>query len=383
MQKQGWRVRLGGLLCLVAVVALALSLAACGGDDDSDSASEATSSSSDAGVAEAKEKISGFIGKPSPFPVTEKLERVPEGATIAYVDCGTPVCALIRKLASSAAKTMGVKLSVVKAGTQANEAANGLNTVISQEPDAVIVTALDTQLWKNQLETLQDMDIPVVTLGNSTAQDYGVVSPQGGKAQSTRDGALMADYVAANWGPDAKVVFYETPELSFTQVLLDAFTSELEEVCPNCSVRTAEVPVASIGNKAPSQVVSDLQANPDTDVAIFGTDEIQLGLPAALKTAGLEVKTLGYNPAPGNLEYIKNGQETAGLSSDLPVSSWTLVDQAARLIIGQELSGDEAKGIGDVQFLTQEDITFDPSNGWTGYPDFAERFATLWGVKAN
>jgi ribose transport system substrate-binding protein len=49
-------------------------------------------------------------------------------------------------------------------------------------------------------------------------------------------------------------------------------------------------------------------------------------------------------------------------------------------MVGQELTGDEAKGISPLQFLKQEDITFDPSKGWTGYPDFAQRFAKLWGV---
>ena len=50
---------------------------------------------------------------------------------------------------------------------------------------------------------------------------------------------------------------------------------------------------------------------------------------------------------------------------------WTIVDQAAREMTGQPLAGNEAKGLGVVQFLTQKDITFNPTKGWTGYPDFA------------
>ena len=49
-------------------------------------------------------------------------------------------------------------------------------------------------------------------------------------------------------------------------------------------------------------------------------------------------------------------------------------------IAGQKLTGPEAEGSGVVQFLTKKDITFDPAKGWSGYPDFAERFAKLWGV---
>ena len=31
-----------------------------------------------------------------------------------------------------------------------------------------------------------------------------------------------------------------------------------------------------------------------------------------------------------------------------------------------------------LRVLEQADMTFDPSHGWSGYPDFAKRFATLW-----
>ena len=60
--------------------------------------------------------------------------------------------------------------------------------------------------------------------------------------------------------------------------------------------------------------------------------------------------------------------------------AWTQVDQAAREITGQKVTGAEAEGLGVIQFLKPEDITFDPSKGWVGYPEFAERFAKLWGV---
>ena len=50
-----------------------------------------------------------------------------------------------------------------------------------------------------------------------------------------------------------------------------------------------DVPVATIGSSAPSRIVSDLQANPDTNVALFANFETATGLPAALRTAGITV----------------------------------------------------------------------------------------------
>jgi hypothetical protein len=31
-----------------------------------------------------------------------------------------------------------------------------------------------------------------------------------------------------------------------------------------------------------------------------------------------------------------------------------------------------------MEFLTRPDVTFNPSQGWTGYPQLATRFTKLW-----
>jgi ribose transport system substrate-binding protein len=363
-------------LLLIAFVAVAaLAMAACGGDDDDDG-----DSGSGADVAAARDAIKPFTAKPSEFPVTEPLERVPKGARIAFVDCGTPVCALFWELIQPAGQTMGVEISRIRAGQSADTVSAAFDTIVSQKPDGVIVTSINPQLWQNQLKELQDADIPVATTGVADAADYGIESPQFSAVEEQRDGALLADYVVANYGGDAEIALYKVPELTLTAPFAESFEAEIEEICPDCTVRTVDVAVATIGNTAPNQVVSDLQANPDTTVAAFALDEVQNGLPAALQAAGIDVPTVGYAPTPTNFQYIQDGQQEATLATDLPVLMWTMVDLVAREIVGQELSGNEAKGLGVIQFLTQEDIVFDPSMGWTGYPDFAERFARLWGV---
>ena len=69
--------------------------------------------------------------------MTETLEEVPKGAEIDYVDCGTPVCALVWEFLQPAAQTMGVKLERVKAGSAANTVTAAFDTVIAKEPAAV------------------------------------------------------------------------------------------------------------------------------------------------------------------------------------------------------------------------------------------------------
>jgi ribose transport system substrate-binding protein len=182
-------------------------------------------------------------------------------------------------------------------------------------------------------------------------------------------------------GAEANTVFYSTPELVFSGKIEDAFTSTYAELCPDCVVRVKDIPIASIGSTAPSQVISDLQANPDTNVAIFATEEAATGLPAQLKVAGLSDQVLvnGFGATPAQLEEIQDGQLAGSMAVDVPVIMWSLVDAAARLMTDQPLTAGEKAGIPplelvDASALEGKDVT----NGYSAYPDFAERFATRW-----
>jgi ribose transport system substrate-binding protein len=193
----------------------------------------------------------------------------------------------------------------------------------------------------------------------------------------------MADYTVTNFPKAKKIAVYDVPELDFTRVVTQSYQDQMKKMCPACSLRVIHIPVATMGTTAPNRIVSDLQTNSGTDLAVFTIDEIENGLPAALQSAGIKVQTLGNSPSPTEYEYLKEGKETAALAVDLPVLAWTLLDQAARQMVGQPLTGDEAKGISPFQFLKSADVTFDPSKGWTGYPDFAQRFAKLWGAGSS
>ena len=380
----------------VLVAAMAFAVTACGGSSSSSSTvtttgenAETTSgtggeTSAEGGtssLAAAEKAIAPYVGQPSAFPVTEKLKEVPSGAKVIFAQCGAPFCAFFYELLEPAAKTMGVKLSRIKVGESASTVQSGFETILSEKPDAVIVPGINVELWANELKELQEDQVAVVTTGITGLEAYGVEAPQSSDNSSKLEGELMANYVVAEMNPKASVAFYDTPELPFSTPIEKSFHETLEKVCSECSIRTVHIPVETFGNTAPNTVVADLQANPETTVAVFATAEVEAGLPQALASAGIEVETLAQSPEPTALQYLKEGRLTAQLGLDAPVLAWTMLDQAAREIIGQELTGPQSEGIGVYQFLTPKDITFDPSKGWTGYPDFAERFAKLWGVE--
>jgi ribose transport system substrate-binding protein len=375
-----------------AIVLCAVAIGACGGGSSSSSSSTETTSEGggseggSADVAAAEKAVAEYTGKPSPFPVEEPLnEKLPADTKMLYMQCGSPICQLQWPLVEAAGKALGVETKQVKAGSQASEVANAFDTAVAEEPDAVLVPAIEPSLFRTQLEQLQENGVAVVTSGVVDPQEYGIENGVFFRPSVEITGKLLAAKAVAQQGDEANIVYYSVPELAFIPVQQEAFEAEMENLCPECAVRYVDIPLSTVGNTAPSRMVSDLQQNPDTNMAIFSTNEMAEGLPAAMKTAGIEnVETWGFGSTPANLQDIKEGGLTGALEIDLPVDVWSYVDEAARAIIGQELSKSEKEGVPpdpDFQFLESKDITFDPTHGWTGYPEFEEKFAELWSGK--
>jgi len=192
------------------------------------------------------------------------------------------------------------------------------------------------------------------------------------------NGELMAAYLVAEHGADLNVVFYTMPEVPFTELQADAFKKKMGELCSSCKVRVEETPAASVGSTAPAKVTSDLQAHPDTKVVAFAVGEQATGLSSAMKVAGLNTEVITGPPTPDTLQQVKDGGIKAVVGFDLAVLGWTAADSIARLTTGQAPDAGAVADAMPTQILTKDDLPSDISKGWTGYPDFPQRFMKLW-----
>jgi ribose transport system substrate-binding protein len=347
----------------------------------SGSASASTSvSSPGANVAAAQAALVPITGHPSAFPVTTPLpEKLPAGKKFVFLQCGTPFCALAGMSLQQAVVAIGGIFTKVDAGTTAASAQAAASSALALKPNVVFMT-VDPALFGGGLKQLSAAGIKVVSISIAkNAKPYGVTFNYIGATEVDNDGKLLADWVVAHKGAKANAVFYGLPTFDFSNPLQQAFVNEMKKQCPSCTVRTVPIDAATIGTTAPGTVVADLQAHPATNVAVFVSLQIAQGLPAAMRAAGLSgILTVGRGPTPGNLQDIKTGGLTAGLAIDAPVSTWTAVDAAARLLEGAQPTPSEQAGDLDEEFLGQKDITFNTTDGWIGYPKFTQRYATLW-----
>jgi ribose transport system substrate-binding protein len=370
-------------LCLAAALAVAGLSAASSTLAAQSKAPRASQAAANLKIAEAA--IAPYVGKATPFTVNVPLAKRPKaGFTIDFMDCGTPICSLFKELVAPAVKAIGAKFVDVAAGATASTVNAAFDSVAQTKPNAIIDTALDPIEWTQALKKIKAEKIPVISTGLIDGAKYGLTTyPNAvlfGANAFTLDGKLEADWIYAHKGTKADVDFTWVPELDFSVLVRNSFIAQMKKLCPTCAVKTLALPVADLGTTASSLIVSDLQANPKINTVTVSNSENLIGLPSALKTAGISnITTVGAGAGPVNLQYLKAGQQTVDLAADYEVLSWSMVDAAVRAAEGQAIPKSESVGIPVQQFLSAKNITFNPTHGWTGYPDFAKRFAKLWG----
>lgn len=374
------------------IVMFAVLLAACGSSSSSSTTSEASTangtaaaetetSGGEADLASAEAELAEYTGHPTAFPVDEPLSKPLEpGAKFVNLQCSTPICALLGEVAKGAVEAAGGSYTAINAGVTASSSQVAAESALAMHPDVVIISAVQPQTFGNTLKELSAAGTKVVSISVAgETKPYGITFNFGGTPSMEANGKLLADWaVVKQEGKPSEIAFYGVPELSLSPIVEKAFETRVAELCPECSVRSTPIDITTLGKTAPQTVVSDLQAHPDTDVAVFLSAEATEGLPSAMKAAGIELPIIGLGPEPGSLQEIKEGEITAGLAIDLPVSIWTAVDAGIRLTNGEPLTKLEEEGSSPEQLLEQKDITFDPAKGWTGYPNFPVLFAKLW-----
>jgi ribose transport system substrate-binding protein len=342
-----------------------------------------TSSASTTGAnsAIAQQILASYLGRASAFPVTTPLQRRPVGATVDFINCGNPSCTLFYSSLQAAGREMGVNIKSIATDVTAQGAQTALSTALQQRPAAVIVPAYPVEAIATSLKALKAAGIPVVGFGSVGGAPDGMAVSVNGQATWTLIGKLEAAYAYTLHGAKANVLYVSAPEIAITPTAIASFDSEMKQLCASCSVSQLSVPAASIGTTAPKAIVSALQAHPAVNEVIAPDSEIFNGLPSALRVAGITVDSFGAAGNSTNLEDLKAGQQTADIQIDFPVTAWMALDAAARLITKQKLTPDVVSGAEDLEILrTGDHFTFNQAIGWTAYPDYAQRFAKLWGV---
>jgi len=205
--------------------------------------------------------------------------------------------------------------------------------------------------------------------------DTSIANP----AQLAEWGKMVAAYVVVQSQGKAVVQDFQ---LTAFPILLDfdtAFVAAVQQWCSTCKVTTNAVPAASLGTSAlTSQVTSVVTRNPSTNWLIFDLGDLEIGVDAAVKAAGLSgLKIGGLTADTPNIAGLKAGTENVWTAYSLPIVAYRQVDSMARKFEGMPPLSQNLP----TQLITPQNVgslVTDSAGNYVGVSDYRTEFKKLW-----
>ena len=376
---------------LLAVVAT-LSLAACSSSSSSGSSSSGTASSGSssssssglssadqAGLAKAEALVASQTQRPTTITDTTKVTKpIPKGLTIDFIPCGSPECTLEGNIVKQAAAAVGWNTVILSNdGTPQGDKA-AFTQAVRNKAAAILYTAIPASTFSSLLPQLKANGTFISTccvtdaVGPSTGIGYAIDIP----AQVGPVGGSQAAWVAANSKDTADSVFVNIPAFAILASQATDYKSGMATYCPTCKVDEIDVALANLST-APSTIVSYLRAHPSVDYVVASTDAITIGLPAAIKAAGLNnVKVVGQGATPTNIQYLHSGQEAADVAFPYYEVMYAMVNAAIQDKAGMTVAPSVAP---PAWLLTPQNAPNTTAQVFPVVSTYQSQYQALWG----
>lgn len=365
------------------VVALALVLTACGGSSSGGSSSPSASSSSSGGqFADIQASIQQNLQRPTSIGITDKVQgSIPKNKNIDWIQCSVPACVALTPPLKAAVQAVGWHLKVVDGGVTPESIKAAWDQAVQDKPDAVIASGFPRVLFNPEVAQLKKMGIPVLDMTTADSPGNGLTAVFDYGPDYLASGKRLADYALSKDGTKVNAVSVTSSAFANLGFVAQGFKQELQAKCASCKVASIDVPVTSIGKDLPTRVTSYFSAHPDVNWAYIGYDDMVLGLPAAMASAGLsgKVKLVTIDNEPATQAYMKNGQDlVASDGFPGPEIMWRCVDFLIRYYNKESTSPSTAHNL-PVWLLTGDNVP-STTSGFPLVADYQSQYKALWGL---
>jgi ribose transport system substrate-binding protein len=385
------------------LIAGTLIAAGCGSDDDgggtADTAAATTAAGEEAtttaggeetttsaaaagggGAEEAAAIVEQYLQRPSSIDLDTPIDaEIPTGLKLYFISCGVEACEAEADIIKQATDILGWEFTKLSTDGTPQQIQNAWEQVVREKPDGVIYTATPRSQIEQYITDASANGTSIAACCITDAPENGIIWTTSTPDQLGDLARPMAAWVvndAAENGNDAPGVLYvDLPDFPILSSLATGFESNFKELCPDCAYDVLPVGLADLQN-APDNIVSFLRSNPDTKYVITSTDSPFVGLPAALKAAGLDdVKIFGEGPSTANLTNIANGDQAGTMAFAFYEIMFGAVDAIAR----EKAGVDVVPGFAPPNWILNADNLPSSTEFFPLVPDIVEYFTTLWG----
>jgi ABC-type sugar transport system substrate-binding protein len=367
------------LTAIVPVTAL-LALAGCG-TGAAPAAGTANAAASDSpGLIAARKVVEKYSEHPARIPVTEPVGRkIPSNKKIDFILCGVQSCQDLANFLTAAANQLGWQVKQIATQGTPESVQAAYAQALRDKPDAVVASGFPRAVYAKQLAQLKAAGVPVIQSNADDVVGDGISLLKNGPDDVAVQGEMLAAWVVADSNAQADTVYFDLPAYTILKPVKDMFAAKYKEWCEGCGLDTVDVPITSIGKDMPDRVVSYLRSHPKVNHVVFSLGLLNVGVPAALKTAGITGRHIAVNVGDGqNYQYIQSGLSDAAMALNSHEAAWLQVDALARHFTGQSMDVDQ-KAVLPNMLITKDNVP----KSLGDFPlveNYEGQFKALWGL---
>jgi ABC-type sugar transport system substrate-binding protein len=361
---------------------MAISLAACGGSSSGDSSGGKVDK---AGLAAAKSSVEKHVKPPTEIGPTVPIGKaIPKGKLLVYVNCGAVACTNQGKGLESAAKVLGWTVKTVQAQPTPESIQSAMDEAIRLKPDAVVSAGLSAAQYPKQLAKLTAMKVPIIT---STGLEPTGVGGTTFNAQPPAEvnvaTSLLADKTIVDMKGEGEIGVVYLTGYPLPKIYTDAYVARVQKICPGCTTKSINIQPTSIGKDAPQKLANFLRANPKISHIMLSYDALGLGLPTAVKGAGVSMpKVYSYSPDASGIQALQDGTETAATPQPYSEIGWQWADALARIYTGGKVADSQhfpAWVLWGKEYNNLPKTTDNP----VIVQGYQQQYEKLWGITPN
>ena len=379
---------------LAAAVAVIGLLAGCAQQNANDGAAgKGTTEDTQAGITEAKDAVATWGKAVTEYPAEPALSKTPDlaGKNVVIIPLGDqiPVLHGIAVGIDEAMKAVGATTKICDGKFNPTAVADCLKQAGDQDADAVVSLFVDYAMAGPAFDALAAKGVPtllggVAPTGGRTADKTLAFYDNNGRVKKLYE--AMATSAVANGGADTKALFLRLMDSSTTREASDAAVTRFGELCPTCTVATADFTTANL-DKLPSAVSAALVSHPDTNTLVVPVDSFVPPALQGVQSAGKagKIKLISSSSDLAGLQRIKDGQQVSDLGTPVIYEGWKFANGLMQLMAGDPVKPADALVTRDfntsnVGSLDLNDSAYFTMN-WFGDESFKDAFLTAWGVK--
>ncbi|MGW0499538.1 sugar ABC transporter substrate-binding protein [Streptomyces sp. NPDC003007] len=357
-----------------------LALAACGTGTTPAADSTQAGAPGSPGLTAARAALAKYSERPTTISVTEPVGKaIPKGKKIDFILCGVQSCKDLADFFTEAAKELGWQVKQIATQGTPESVQAAYEQALRDKPDAVVASGFPRAVYAKQLARLKMAGIPVIQSNADDVAGDGISLLKNGPKDVAVQGEMLASWVVSNSGAKADTVYFDLPAYTILKPVKDSFAAKYKEWCEGCALDNVDVPITAVGKDMPDRVVSYLRSHPKVTHVVFSLGLLNVGAPAALKTAGITGKRIVVNVGDAqNYQYIQGGLTDGAMALNSHETAWLQADALARHFTGQPMAVDQKAALPNL--LVTKDNLPSADGDFPIVEDYRQQFEALWGL---